>query len=131
MAPTDSPPDDSGTDCGSGHALKLEIRTDHFAAETFWRLFDASGNEKLEGGNDYINSRLHYETHCIEDGKHTLIIYDTFQDGFCCALGPGKEKIGSASSVSFHFFNSLRFVALLSISFRLLQDLVRWTIGSR
>lgn len=70
----------------------LHLNTDNFGGETSWLIRDAGGKTYIESpgyasinGGEQITENL-----CLYDSCFTLVLKDSYGDGFCCAFGSGS-----------------------------------------
>jgi len=99
--------DETGVDCGgslcepctdscSENYIRFEIALDGFPSETSWILIDSTNQDTIESGGPYSISQAHdviiYE-YCLTDGTYSLLLFDQFGDGICCANGSGQYII--------------------------------------
>lgn len=70
----------------------LYLNTDNFGGETSWLIRDAGGNTYIESpGYASINGGEQItESLCLYDSCFTLVLKDSYGDGFCCAFGSGS-----------------------------------------
>lgn len=108
--------DEFGTAPLFPNGVKIDIRTDNYGSETYWRLINSAGDVISEGGNiavanDYGiggDSQLTsgdaypntqggalYSTTVMFDASdcYTFEIYDEYGDGMCCSWGNGSYKL--------------------------------------
>lgn len=94
--------------------ITLELMTDDYGYETFWKVVDDMGTTIASGGNQtvgalgggqgvatsgnagaYGNNTLVTETITIPNGTECVrfVIYDDYADGICCSYGNGFYRI--------------------------------------
>ncbi|MBU0617029.1 MAG: hypothetical protein KKI02_04880 [Planctomycetes bacterium] len=74
--------------------LRILIRTDNWAEETSWDLYEQGGGLVASGGPLEYGSTLHEWTVCLESAKcYDFTIYDTYGDGICCMYGEGWYEL--------------------------------------
>lgn len=87
--------------------LTLKVRTDNYAAETYWELLDETGNALYTGGNAGIFSTpaviaegaytnaTSYEVQLPvpANGCYEVKFYDFAGDGICCEYGEGSFSL--------------------------------------
>lgn len=99
----------------TANLIEVEINTDTYGAETYWRIVNQSGQMLVQGGNQAVgtnnvasqavpnapNGQGAYaanQTYTTEfelpaNDCFTFEIYDYFQDGICCQYGNGSYKV--------------------------------------
>ncbi len=87
--------------------VKLTLKLDQYPGETDWEVLDASSAVVASGGpyataNATVNKEM-----CLADGNYTLIIYDSYGDGFCCAYGNGSYSLTVNGTVLFNLPGSI------------------------
>ena len=78
----------------------LSLATDKYGSETSWDIKDSSGND-LVGASDaeYASSDHFTWRECLPGGEElTFTIYDSYDDGICCAYGRGSYEISFAGN---------------------------------
>ena len=90
----------------------LTLNFDNYPEETSWQINNNSGTTVASGGtyaNQADGSTLQI-TECLNPGCYTLLIYDSYGDGMCCAYGSGSYTLENSVSgivlVSGGSFNS-------------------------
>lgn len=94
--------------------LTVEIKTDNYGAETYWRVVNSGGSVMAEGGNTlvgttnigvgsgnapahataYANATVYNTSFMVPTNDcYTLEMYDYYGDGVCCAYGTGYYKL--------------------------------------
>lgn len=70
----------------------LYLNTDNFGGETSWLIRDGGGSTYIESpGYASINGGQQItESLCLYDSCFTLVLKDSYGDGFCCAFGSGS-----------------------------------------
>jgi len=70
----------------------LHLNTDNFGGETSWEIRDANGATYLTSpGYASVNGGEQLtESLCLYDSCFTLVLKDSYGDGFCCAFGSGS-----------------------------------------
>ena len=70
----------------------LYLNTDNFGGETSWLIRDANNSTYIESpGYASINGGQQItENLCLYDSCFTLVLKDSYGDGFCCAFGSGS-----------------------------------------
>ena len=87
-----------------GSIVNFEIIFDDYPEETGWQLYEganASGAVIAEGGFDstipaitgYAGETSFFTTWCLASGDYTLVMYDVYSDGICCAWGDGSYTL--------------------------------------
>ncbi len=99
--------------CTTGESKVLvQIRTDNYGYETYWRLTDMTSNQViLSGGNikafpggtgntaagdpgAYPNNVLRQDSICVTDfSQLKFVIFDAEDDGICCSYGNGYFRL--------------------------------------
>lgn len=90
------------TSYNSGTPVTLEIRTDQYPNETFWKLLNSAGNIVAMGGPYYQANTL--ETRVLNFSStecYEFIMLDQFGDGVCCNYGNGYYKLKDQNGVVF------------------------------
>jgi hypothetical protein len=86
----------------SGTPITIEIKTDQYPSENWWKLVNSAGNIIASGG-PYLQSNT-LETRVIDftAGEcYEFILYDQFGDGICCNYGNGYYKLKDQNGVVF------------------------------
>lgn len=75
--------------------VNLEFRTDNYAEETSWRLYDSNNN--IVGQNAALANATTYNTWWTLNPNecYRFEVYDSFGDGICCSYGTGFYRIKS------------------------------------
>ncbi len=74
--------------------LMILIRTDNWAEETTWELYEQGGGLVAADGPLQYGSTLHEWRVCLESAKcYDFIIYDSFGEGICCDYGDGWYEL--------------------------------------
>jgi endonuclease I len=76
----------------SENELLIKLNTDDYAEETSWQLID-SNNQSVATGADYVSNRQYEEALCLADGDYQFQIFDSYDDGICCAYGNGSYSL--------------------------------------
>jgi hypothetical protein len=96
-----------------GVELDVEVRTDNYGAETYWRIINDAGDLIAQGGNQavgtnggaqgpnpvgegtYQNNTTYNQTVVVPAGVacYTFEIYDHWGDGVCCDYGQGSYSV--------------------------------------
>lgn len=96
-----------------GNGVLVEISTDNYADETYWRIVNSDGVKVAEGGNDIVednyntgnvpptsgpdtyDSNSDYDIEVLLDGSdcYTFEIFDYYGDGMCCQYGNGFFRV--------------------------------------
>src|SRR5690606_3948614 len=96
-----------------GGGVKVEIKTDNYGNETYWRILNSDGVKVAEGGNDIVennygtgnvpptsgpdtyspNTIYNIEVNLDASDCYTFEIFDYYGDGMCCQYGNGYFKI--------------------------------------
>ena len=73
----------------------LYLTTDDYGSETSWAIKNQAGQNILTGGgySDVNGGEQFIESLCLSDSCYTFVIYDSFNDGFCCAFGNGEFQL--------------------------------------
>ncbi len=82
--------------CPGGQTqLTVTVKTDNYPNETTWKLKDyISGVELLSGGPYTAANTVHTHNVCVATNAILQFeIYDSFNDGLCCAYGSGFYNI--------------------------------------
>ena len=90
--------------------MGVTLNTQIWAAEMSWELANLNGDIVASGGN-YADNSTYSSQFCLEDGCYTLILYDSFGDGWnggTIAISMGNTTIaspvflsGSSESITF------------------------------
>jgi hypothetical protein len=86
-----------------------KIKTDNWGAESSWVVRDNITGAIIHQGGGYpnITGGLTYtENLCLYGGCFTLTLYDSADDGYCCAYGIGSSLIQNASGDTLAFDNT-------------------------
>ena len=79
--------------------LVLELKTDNFGSETSWELLNGSGEVEYSG-NGYEDTTLYIiDIELTVEDCYTFNIYDTGEDGICCANGFGYYRIKDTDEI--------------------------------
>jgi len=75
--------------------VNLEFRTDNYASETSWRLYDSNNN--IVGQNGTLANATTYNTWWTLNPNecYRFEVYDSYGDGICCSYGNGFYRIKS------------------------------------
>ena len=82
--------------------VSLEIIFDNYPEETGWQLYEganASGAVIAQGGltgnsiSGYGGETSFLANFCLASGDYTLVMYDVYSDGMCCAYGDGSYTL--------------------------------------
>lgn len=78
-----------------GLDVHLELKTDNYAEETTWKLFDGDGTVVAQDppGNYADATVYHYDWVLQADECYLFEIYDSLGDGICCMYGQGYYKL--------------------------------------
>jgi hypothetical protein len=88
----------ASTICNGVNVL-FEIIFDNYPEETGWQIYEgsnASGALIAEGGisngsiTGYGGETSFFANWCLPSGDYTLVMYDVYSDGICCAYGDGS-----------------------------------------
>lgn len=73
----------------------LELKTDNYASETTWKLFNSSGAVVAQDpAGNYANNTVYNHNWVLNPNDcYTFEIYDSYGDGICCSYGQGYYKI--------------------------------------
>ena len=72
----------------------LDLVFDYYATETTWEILNSEGGLVVDGGPfNYGNAPVSIPITLCEGRDYTLIIYDSYGDGFCCAYGAGSYAL--------------------------------------
>jgi hypothetical protein len=122
--------DETGVDCGGNlcvpcnfscddHHIRLIITFDQYASENSWDLKNNTGTV-IETSENYA-SKVENETitidWCLPDGTYEFTMYDSYNDGMCCAYGNGSFRLINDSEGV--FFTGSVFTNKLSTTFAL------------
>lgn len=90
--PTNAPPSDSS--CDAGRTLfRLDLTTDQFGSETSWELRRNSDGASIQESG-YGNEQSYVEEVCLTTSEcYTFTLYDSEDDGLCCAFGRGSYSL--------------------------------------
>lgn len=81
----------------SYETVKLELEFDQYPEETSWAIFEASNTTTpvLAKGSDeaYAGATEASEDLCLAPGSYFLVLYDAYNDGFCCSYGNGSYNL--------------------------------------
>lgn len=75
--------------------IQLELRTDNYATETSWKLFDSNGNQVAQNGTLANATTYNYWWTLNPNECYTFELYDSYGDGICCSYGNGYYRIRS------------------------------------
>jgi thiol-disulfide isomerase/thioredoxin len=78
-----------------GVNVTLELKTDNYASETTWKLFNPNGTVFAQdpAGNYANNTVYTYNWNLQNESCYTFEIYDSYGDGICCQYGQGYYKL--------------------------------------
>jgi len=95
--------------------VTLDLIFSNYAGELSWDITDADGNVVASEG-PYANGDVSAQiVSCLEDGLHSLNMYDSYGDGMCCSWGEGSYSLTDsdgnvlASGASFGYSESTLF----------------------
>ena len=95
--------------------VTLDLIFSNYAGELSWDITDADGNVVASEG-PYANGDVSAQiVSCLEDGLHSLNMYDSYGDGMCCTYGEGSYSLTDsdgnvlASGASFGYSESTLF----------------------
>ncbi len=79
-----------------GISLLLELKTDDYAEETSWQIFNAQ-NEIIFESYPYADTLRYSHDICLDYGCYNFVISDDGGDGICCAFGNGYYSLYNVS----------------------------------
>jgi len=72
----------------------LNIKTDEYPDETSWELFIEGSDEPYLTSETYTQQFTEIQHNlCLVDTCYSLVLYDTYGDGFCCEWGDGSYSL--------------------------------------
>ncbi len=75
-------------------SLTVEVRTDNNPEETSWTIVNTNSGTVEEASPVYTNPDTFYSNeHCVPPAQYTFTIYDSGNDGVCCAEGAGFYRV--------------------------------------
>lgn len=100
--------------------VTLELRTDNYATETTWKLFNASGAVVAQdpAGNYANNQTYTYNWTLDPTSCYRFEIYDSYGDGICCTYGQGYYRIRNTNGTPVNFVTGGEFGGLDRRSFQ-------------
>jgi len=96
--------------------IKIEIKTDYYANETSWKIFNSNSQQilGLPTSNYSVANQVYTNSYNISPGTYSFTIYDLYADGLCCStsgyykiihnnvvLAEGSGNFGSSQTKSF------------------------------
>jgi hypothetical protein len=78
--------------------LTIDLVFDDYPEETSWEILNASSNV-VASSDAYDGEISASENLCLPDGDYTFVIYDFYEDGFCCDYGDGSYTLISNEAV--------------------------------
>lgn len=75
--------------------MHLQLRTDNYAEETTWRLYDSNDNVVAQNGALANATTYDYWWQLNPNECYRFEIYDSYGDGICCSYGQGYYRIRS------------------------------------
>lgn len=75
--------------------INLELRTDNYASETTWKLFDSNNNQVSQNGTLANATTVNTWWNLNPNECYRFEVYDSYGDGFCCSYGQGFYRIKS------------------------------------
>tara|TARA_B100001750_G_scaffold247015_1_gene271254 strand:- start:1148 stop:2824 length:1677 start_codon:yes stop_codon:yes gene_type:complete len=79
----------------SGDLIEININTDNYGDEIFWRIVDENDSTWYSDSNLPDNMLVNYSI-CLSDSIcYDFIIEDTYNDGICCQFGNGYIEINN------------------------------------
>lgn len=83
------------------HFLTLEINLDNSPQEVTWELTNEDGIRIFNGGPYMLSQAGTQVTEqlCIVDGCYTFTMFDSGNDGLCCASGQGSYRLSDENEV--------------------------------
>lgn len=119
--------------------ITVELMTDNYGAETYWRILNGAGSMVAEGGNilvgttnigngagaapahatAYANATLYNIGVSVPANDcYTFEAYDFYGDGMCCAFGAGYYKVRPTWGGGASFIDGGEFLASVEDAFR-------------
>lgn len=95
---------ETGIDCGgpncpacnnscTSNSGTLTLVLDQYPGETTWNIKNANGTTLYSGGPYATAGSTNNISLCLATGCYTFNIYDSYNDGICCAYGNGSYNI--------------------------------------
>lgn len=75
--------------------VNLELRTDNYAEETSWRLYDSNNNIVSQSATMANNTTYNTWWTLNPTECYRFEVYDSYGDGICCSYGTGFYRIKS------------------------------------
>lgn len=72
--------------------LIIDFIFDDYPEETSWELYD-SADAIVASVETYEGETSASEKLCLPNGEYTFVVYDAFEDGFCCDFGEGSYTL--------------------------------------
>lgn len=81
--------------------IAFEIRTDNYATETTWKLYNSSNQvvQQDPAGNYANNTTYNYTWNLNPTECYRMEVLDSYGDGICCAYGNGYWKLRSNGNI--------------------------------
>lgn len=119
--------------------ITVELLTDNYGAETYWRIMNSNGQEMAHGGNElvgttnvgvgsgaapasptaYASSTTYNISVAVPANDcYTFEAYDYYGDGMCCAYGTGYYKLRPTWGANVSFVEGGEFAASTQDAFR-------------
>ena len=76
------------------YCLTLTVTTDDYPSETTWMIVNDDIGGTVQAGGPYDSPFGTYTEHfCLPGGCYTLYMFDSADDGLCCAYGDGSFEL--------------------------------------
>jgi hypothetical protein len=76
------------------YCLTLTVTTDNYPSETTWMIVNDDIGGTVQAGGPYDSPFGTYTEHfCLPGGCYTLYMFDSADDGLCCAYGDGSFEL--------------------------------------
>lgn len=79
--------------------VDLEFRTDNYATETGWKLYNSASQIVQQSSGLTNNTTTNYSWTLNPNECYRLDVTDSYGDGFCCGFGSGYFKLRSAGTI--------------------------------
>ena len=80
--------------CGLTSVITVNILTDFSPEETSWEIKEYKTNKVIEKSSEYHHMAHSYSTQkCVDKGTYIFSIYDSADDGICCANHAGSYTV--------------------------------------
>lgn len=79
--------------------VEVRIVTDYYGSEVSWEIRNES-NVVVASGSGFGSNQAYVEDVTgLSSGCHTLVVKDSYGDGFCCAYGNGSYRLRSNNTI--------------------------------